>query len=141
MRIVQLAIFWFIIGSLLFLIKAVFSHGNEPPDIYAMSKEELIVLINSYFEGSTWDSIYFFWDKGTDVLLFAGMMELLSKQYKWLVQPVLAYCIIGLLWEIINLITPIGINHPRVVTAFFLSLLIGVVILLITDLKKRWKQN
>ena len=112
----QIAIFYYIVGRLFFLTRARFDY-------------------------SPWPEAYYIWDAGKDALFALAVMHMMRKENRWVVHPVLIFCIIRLIWEIINPFTTVEINHPKVVVTFFLSLLIGVVILLITDLKKRWKQN
>lgn len=90
---------------------------------------------------SIYYATYFLWDKMKDVLLLFCILNLMPKEFRWIVKHLLFYCIIRLLWEIISTFTNIGINNQKAVTVLFTILITGVAVLLGKDLILRWKQR
>lgn len=112
MRLLVIAIGFFIIGSFIFLVRADFS-------LYSPE----------------WDTLYFMWAKGKDCLFFGSILYLLDKDKQWLIRPILFYSLINLAWELLKPMTGWDINNPVMVTTIFTALLIGVIMYLIKDLK------
>jgi len=114
MRLVQVTVWFLLIGWLYFLRK-----GTE-----------------SEFTAA----IYYLWDKAKDVLLIACIYGMIAVKYRWILQPVLIYSIIRFIWEIISILTGWDINHPPTVKLLLTIILTGLTILLIKDLIQRKRQ-
>lgn len=106
---------YYVIGRLLFLLKADFD-----------------------LPGSWWDDAYYIWDAGNTALLYGTIVSLLPNEKKKLVKPILYYSILILTWEIINPFTNLEVNNPLTVTLLFTILLIGVIIWSIRDARNQW---
>lgn len=118
MRTVWVAVIWFMAGSLFFTILG----SNDNP---------------------VWDGVYFTWDASRDLLFVLAAFDLIPKVNRWFLKPVIVYCSIRLLWEIIDLITGIGNEAmvDKVSNIGFLVLTVGVSLLLLKDLVNRWNRN
>lgn len=118
MRLVAIAVIWYLAGQAAHLI-----YGNN----------------------SAWyANLYYIWNNGKELLLCLSVFYLIPKDHRWIIKPVIIYSIFRFIWEIVNLTTDTGINHPQAVKVSFTLLLTGVIILLIKDLrqrKRRWEQN
>jgi len=112
MKILKIAAGVYVIGALVFLMKA-----------------------NLDLWGDAWDTFYFVWAKGKDVLFFLAILYLLKPEQKWIIKPLLFYASINLLWELIRPLTNLDVNHPLMVTMIFTALIIGVIVYLIRDLR------
>lgn len=109
--------------------------------IYFYILGRLIFAVYADFSSTVWNDVYYIWDAAKDLLFVVAIQNLIPKSERWITKPVLIFCLLRLLWEIINPFTTVGINHPKAVDAAFLALITGVVILLTIDLIKRWKQK
>lgn len=120
MKILKVAIAWYIVGLLIFL---------------------LWMVVEKTGGNNKWPDYYYIWDKAKDVLLIAAIYFLIEKKTRWIVLPALIYSIIRLIWEPISMMTGIGINNSMAVNILFLVLVTGVSTLLLKDLQERWKQK
>lgn len=115
------AVYWFIAGSIIFLVWA-------------------------DYEKQVWNNAYFSWDAIRDLLFIVAGYNLIPKEKRWFLKPVIVYCLIRVLWELADLIqkgqlSKHGTVTEKVSSIGFLVLSVGVALLLLKDLKDRWEQN
>lgn len=109
------ALFWYLIGLLLFHTLA-------------------------FFDTPEWDNIYFCWDKAKDCLFILALFRLLPT-IRTILKPILFYSIIRLCFQIAGIYLKMGSNHLIIVTALYTIALTATIYLTLTKLKEEWSQN
>lgn len=93
------------------------------------------------YDMKIWNSAYFIWDAARDLLITLTLFDLIPKTQRWLLKPPIIYLIIRLIWEVINSVVVIGSHRDKIESTGFLVLSVGLALLLLRDLVKRWQQN
>lgn len=93
------------------------------------------------YDMKIWNSAYFIWDSSRDLLLTLTLSYLIPTSKRWLLKPVIVYSLTRFLWELVNSVVDIGPQKNKVESIGFLVLSVGLALLLLRDLKKRWEQN
>lgn len=81
-----------------------------------------VFYVEATFERWWWHEIYYLWDKCLLVFLFWGIHQIVPREKKRIVFPVLIFSIIRLVWQIVVSITGWEINDARAVAALFILL-------------------
>jgi hypothetical protein len=88
------------------------------------------------FEDSSWQQVYYYWDKSKDVLLLYVLFRLSDKAYKGIPLAACIFAIIRLIWHIISGITGISINHNTWINFLFATLVLTCVIAVVSEWRK-----
>lgn len=94
----------------------------------------LIFYKSALFGTRTWDWMYYFWDKGCNVLAFWTIYLLVKDGYRKIVAPVLVFSIIRFTWEVASYFTKITVNNSQAVAALFIILVCVILYLFIKEL-------
>ena len=87
------------------------------------------------FNVEYWDRLYFFWDKGKDVLLTYALWQLSIKKYGQLLQPLFWFTVIRFGWDTVSWVTGLSINNPQVIGVLFIIYSGYVLFKAITDVR------
>lgn len=94
------------------------------------------------YEQTIWDDLYYIWNNGLFLLLFILVRCFVIDKYRSSFNPIIFYSLIRFLWEVASPITNrVEVNHPTATTVLFSILLTGAIILLLADLKKRYRDG
>ena len=78
-----------------------------------------VFYVEATFERWWWQELYYIWSKCLHLVLFWGIHQIVPREKKKIVFPVLIFSIIRFLWQVIVSITGWDINDARAVAILF----------------------
>ena len=87
------------------------------------------------FNVEYWDRLYFFWDKGKDVLLTYALWQLSIKKYGDIVEPLFWLTEIRFGWDIVSWLTGLSVNNPQVIGILFIIYTIYVFLKAVSNVR------